>query len=962
MNRAMRPVVIGLATVTFLGATAAGAYAAVGSAATTTCTAIDAPTAMNDLPASADCGTPGGRTGLARTAAAVVSTTPLSTTPLPFDHTNGDILVITKIDGTNDIAFGGNFSLVYTPDGVSHSTNDFAVVDETTGAIVYTGNPRNGSSSDRYVRSITSLNGVIYAGGDFTSWDGSSRTHAVRLTPTGNPAPAAFAVASWNPAPGSGIRGMAVDSNAVYLGVGGSSVRAVNPTTGSTIWTKSVSGGEIHAVFEDQGYIFVGGLFETYNGVTQHGLVKIQPSDGSLVTAFNAHLRADTNSGADGSFDGEEILAMAAPPDPSQLLVGCGGHAPTAGTLSNETIMLNFTTGARDWTHTNFGDGQAVAAVGDTSVSGYHNNSSTAGNTSTPNYFSVQLEDTNGAVTTWDPGLYGNQSNADGGNSGVQAMYADPSAKTLFLAGAFTHRNGTSGTTYQSLIAYSFGSGTPPTVPGAPTNVTATAGDTTATVSWTAPVSNGGSPITSYTVVASPDDGTVTFTGATAASVTGLTDGQQYTFTVVANNAQGPSAPSTPSNQVTPTAPTVPDPPTNVTATAGDTTASVSWTAPVSNGGSPITGYTVVASPDDGAVTFTGATAASVTGLTDGQQYTFTVVANNAQGPSNPSTPSNPVTPTAPTVPDPPTNVTATAGDTTAAVSWTAPVSNGGSPITSYTVVASPDDGTVTFTGATAASVTGLTDGQQYTFTVVANNAQGPSNPSTPSNPVTPSVPVTPPGMSNTAEGGAAGAAVTVANSGGASGNPFTFVDKGSGASIVYATAAAAHGTLGYAVHGSSGTSTFMGWNGFSATSMAIRFYFNPGPTLPSKVIRIADIRNSTATAARVEYSASNQLFIQNTAGKTLTTFPHALQANTWYRIELTISVSSSSATINAAYYPADSTTPVDPPYSTNTGNTGTANITQVSFGSPASATWTGTSYFDDLAADPGSTAFIGPS
>jgi hypothetical protein len=776
MNRAMRPVVIGLATVTFLGATAAGAYAAVGSAATTTCTAIDAPTAMNDLPASADCGTPGGRTGLARTAAAVVSTTPLSTTPLPFDHTNGDILVITKIDGTNDIAFGGNFSLVYTPDGVSHSTNDFAVVDETTGAIVYTGNPRNGSSSDRYVRSITSLNGVIYAGGDFTSWDGSSRTHAVRLTPTGNPAPAAFAVASWNPAPGSGIRGMAVDSNAVYLGVGGSSVRAVNPTTGSTIWTKSVSGGEIHAVFEDQGYIFVGGLFETYNGVTQHGLVKIQPSDGSLVTAFNAHLRADTNSGADGSFDGEEILAMAAPPDPSQLLVGCGGHAPTAGTLSNETIMLNFTTGARDWTHTNFGDGQAVAAVGDTSVSGYHNNSSTAGNTSTPNYFSVQLEDTNGAVTTWDPGLYGNQSNADGGNSGVQAMYADPSAKTLFLAGAFTHRNGTSGTTYQSLIAYSFGSGTPPTVPGAPTNVTATAGDTTATVSWTAPVSNGGSPITSYTVVASPDDGTVTFTGATAASVTGLTDGQQYTFTVVANNAQGPS------------------------------------------------------------------------------------------------------------------------------------------------------------------------------------------NPSTPSNPVTPSVPVTPPGMSNTAEGGAAGAAVTVANSGGASGNPFTFVDKGSGASIVYATAAAAHGTLGYAVHGSSGTSTFMGWNGFSATSMAIRFYFNPGPTLPSKVIRIADIRNSTATAARVEYSASNQLFIQNTAGKTLTTFPHALQANTWYRIELTISVSSSSATINAAYYPADSTTPVDPPYSTNTGNTGTANITQVSFGSPASATWTGTSYFDDLAADPGSTAFIGPS
>ena len=85
------------------------------------------------------------------------------------------------------------------------------------------------------------------------------------------------------------------------------------------------------------------------------------------------------------------------------------------------------------------------------------------------------------------------------------------------------------------------------------------------------------------------------------------------------------------------------------------------------------------------------------------------------------------------------------------------------------------------------------------------------------------------------------------------------------------------------------------------------------------------------------------------------------MTANTWYRIELTISVSSSAATIDAAYYPADATTPVDPAYSTVTGNTGTANITQVSIGSAASATWTGTSYFDDLAADPARPASSGP-
>jgi hypothetical protein len=94
----------------------------------------------------------------------------------------------------------------------------------------------------------------------------------------------------------------------------------------------------------------------------------------------------------------------------------------------------------------------------------------------------------------------------------------------------------------------------------------------------------------------------------------------------------------------------------------------------------------------------------------------------------------------------------------------------------------------------------------------------------------------------------------------------------------------------------------------------------------------------------------------------TLPPFPHALQANTWYRIELTISVSASGATIKAAYYLGDSTTPVDPAYATTTGNTGTASITQVSIGSAATATWTGTSFFDDLAIQSGSTTFIGPA
>ncbi len=127
--------------------------------------------------------------------------------------------------------------------------------------------------------------------------------------------------------------------------------------------------------------------------------------------------------------------------------------------------------------------------------------------------------------------------------------------------------------------------------------------------------------------------------------VTGLTNGQSYTFEVRAFDAE--QVVIAESGQISATPRTVPDAPTNVTATAGNGRATVSFSAPVNNGGSPVISYTVTASP--GNITASGTSSPiTITGLTNGTGYTFTVKATNAAGNSVQSSLSNSVTPRVP--------------------------------------------------------------------------------------------------------------------------------------------------------------------------------------------------------------------------------------------------------------------------------------------------------------------------
>lgn len=181
------------------------------------------------------------------------------------------------------------------------------------------------------------------------------------------------------------------------------------------------------------------------------------------------------------------------------------------------------------------------------------------------------------------------------------------------------------------------------TVPGAPTIGTAVLGNTKATFAFTAPANNGGAAITSYTVTTTP--GGFTASGSTSPLiVTGLSNGTPYTGTVHAANSVGNSAESSASNSVTPAA-TVPDAPTTVSAAvASSTSATVTFAAPADNGGSAILDYTATSSPG-GLTSAAGASPRTVTGLTGGTEYTFTVTARNANGSSVASSASNSVSP-----------------------------------------------------------------------------------------------------------------------------------------------------------------------------------------------------------------------------------------------------------------------------------------------------------------------------
>jgi hypothetical protein len=271
-----------------------------------------------------------------------------------------------------------------------------------------------------------------------------------------------------------------------------------------------------------------------------------------------------------------------------------------------------------------------------------------------------------------------------------------------------------------------------PALPSAPQGVTAVAASaTSASVSWSPPATDGGVPLTGYTVACvSSDGGTTRSVTATASprTVANLTTGATYRCRVRARNevGLGPfSAYSAPFVVQTP--PTVPQAVTARTASA--TSASVSFAPPASDGGSPVTGYHVQCVSSDGGNnrTVTASTSPrTVTLLATGKTYACRVRAVNAVGNGPYSAYSPSFLLGAPSAPEEVFAVRESG--TNASVYFSAPLSNGGSAITSYQAQCASTDGGTTRSRTGASSplaVASLTSSATYRCRARATNAVG---------------------------------------------------------------------------------------------------------------------------------------------------------------------------------------------------------------------------------------------
>jgi fibronectin type 3 domain-containing protein len=273
-----------------------------------------------------------------------------------------------------------------------------------------------------------------------------------------------------------------------------------------------------------------------------------------------------------------------------------------------------------------------------------------------------------------------------------------------------------------------------PTEPGAPTLTAAAGGDGRVTLQWTAPANDGGAAISSYYAEAAPG-GAYCLVSGLACQISGLTNGQSYTFTVRAGNSVGLGEAS---NALTATPFTLPSVPRTLAASPNLAAGvGLTWQAPTSTGDPALQGYRIYRGVSGGALVLHATVNANAVSFTDtavvnGGSYAYQIAAFSTFG-EGPRT--SAVAAQRGTAPSAPRTLAAQVAAKAINLSWVAPVSNGGTAITEYRIyrgtTAANKVRIATLSASTLAYADkALTKKTKYFYWVTAVNVLGESSPS----------------------------------------------------------------------------------------------------------------------------------------------------------------------------------------------------------------------------------------
>lgn len=279
----------------------------------------------------------------------------------------------------------------------------------------------------------------------------------------------------------------------------------------------------------------------------------------------------------------------------------------------------------------------------------------------------------------------------------------------------------------------------PMDVPGPPLDLASTYEGGRVTLTWRAPISDGGSEITGYRIYMGQDPVSKEFLAGVGPAETRfeiqITDvSRDHYFHVTAVNERGESVPS---ESVKLERLEAPSEPLDLICKAGYGYVLLSWDAPVTNGGREILRFIVlrsegseteteIASVGEGVLTFND------TDVQNGVVYIYRVTAENEVGLSPFS---QPVTAVPGGVPSPPTEIFMTVYDSAVNIFWSPPSDNGGFGIIDYSVYRWKENGEPHPLATVDAGVLqyqdgGLKNGDEYFYIIRARNERGMSSPS----------------------------------------------------------------------------------------------------------------------------------------------------------------------------------------------------------------------------------------